>query len=120
MFYRKGTVTVHGRTGAYIFPAQCGVTVFTVDVSHGVKPCQQQPLLCRTTAHVDPETKCSAIKQQLFTESQRTSLNDSHYRIKPNGASIAGQLAVHPFMGHVLERHLSRKPFKPWSEQMKV
>lgn len=37
----------------FIFPAQRGVTVFTVDVGHGVKSCEQQPLLCGTTTHVD-------------------------------------------------------------------
>lgn len=37
----------------FIFPAQCGVTVFTVDVGHSVQPCEQQPLLCGTTANVD-------------------------------------------------------------------
>lgn len=36
----------------FIFPTQCGVTVFTVDVSHCMKSCEQQPLLRRTTAHV--------------------------------------------------------------------
>lgn len=35
-----------------IFPAQCGVTVFTVDVSYCVKSREQQPLLRRTAADV--------------------------------------------------------------------
>jgi len=38
--------------GLFIFPAQCGVAVFTVDVGNCVKSCEQQPLLRRTTANV--------------------------------------------------------------------
>lgn len=38
--------------GLFIFPAQCGVTVFTVDVGHRVKSREQQPLLCGSTADV--------------------------------------------------------------------
>lgn len=38
--------------GLFIFPAQSGVTVFTVDVGNCVKSCKQQPLLRRTTADV--------------------------------------------------------------------
>lgn len=38
--------------GLFIFPAQRGVTVFTVDVSNCMKSCEQQPLLRRTTANV--------------------------------------------------------------------
>lgn len=38
--------------GLFIFPAQRGVTVFTVDVGDCMKSCEQQPLLCRTTADV--------------------------------------------------------------------
>lgn len=38
--------------GLFIFPAQRGVTVFTVDVGDGVESCEQQPLLRRTAAHV--------------------------------------------------------------------
>lgn len=60
---------------AYIFPAQGGVTVFTVDISHCMKSCEQQPLLCRTTANVHPETRRSLIKQQLFSDS--VNYNDS-------------------------------------------
>lgn len=40
----------------YIFPAQRGVAVFTVDIGHGMKSCEQQPLLCRATANIHPET----------------------------------------------------------------
>lgn len=43
----------------YIFPAQCSVTVFTVDVGYCVQSREQQPLLCRTTADVHPESKQS-------------------------------------------------------------
>lgn len=39
--------------GLFIFPAQCGVTVFAVDVGHCVKSCQQQSLLSWTAANVD-------------------------------------------------------------------
>ena len=56
---------------AYIFPAQCSVTVFTVDVGHSMKSCEQQPLLRRTTADVHPETERSVVKQQLISDSQR-------------------------------------------------
>lgn len=38
--------------GLFIFPAQCGVAVFTVDVSYCVKSCEQQSLLCRAAANV--------------------------------------------------------------------
>lgn len=38
--------------GLFIFPAQRSVAVFTVDIGHGVKSCEQQPLLRRTTANV--------------------------------------------------------------------
>lgn len=38
--------------GLFIFPAKCGVTVFTVDVGYCVKAREQQPLLRRTTADV--------------------------------------------------------------------
>lgn len=38
--------------GLFIFPAQCGVTVFTVDVGDCVKSREQQPLLRRTAANV--------------------------------------------------------------------
>lgn len=38
--------------GLFIFPAQCGVTVFTVDVGDSVKSREQQPLLRRTAADV--------------------------------------------------------------------
>lgn len=49
--------------GLFVFPAQRGVTVFTVDVSHGMKACEQQPLLCRTAANVHHRVKevCSAL-----------------------------------------------------------
>lgn len=46
-------LVTHGCT--YIFPAQCGVTVFTVDVGDSVKSCEQQPLLSGAAAHVHPE-----------------------------------------------------------------
>lgn len=46
----------------YIFPAQCGVTVFTVDVSYCVKSREQQPLLRRTAADVHPENRCSVVR----------------------------------------------------------
>lgn len=55
---------------AYVFPAQRGVTVFTVDVGHCVKSREQQPLLRRTAADVDPETTRSVVKQQPFSDSQ--------------------------------------------------
>lgn len=50
------------QVNAHIFPAQRGVAVFTVDVGHRVKSCEQQPLLSRTTADVHPEDKHSAVK----------------------------------------------------------
>lgn len=50
----------------YIFPAQRGVTVFTVDVSYRVKAREQQPLLCRTTADIHPENSCSLVTQKIL------------------------------------------------------
>lgn len=38
--------------GAYIFPAQCGVAVFTVYVSNSMQSCEQMPFLCRSTANI--------------------------------------------------------------------
>lgn len=38
--------------GLFIFPAECGVTVFTVDVGYCVKSREQQPLLRGATADI--------------------------------------------------------------------
>lgn len=41
----------------FIFPAQCGVTVFTVDVGYCVKSREQQSLFCRAAADVHHRVK---------------------------------------------------------------
>ncbi len=40
---------------AYIFPAQCGVAILTVNISHSMKTGQQQPFFCWATTHIHPE-----------------------------------------------------------------
>lgn len=52
----------------HVFPPQGGVTVFTVDVSDGVKPGEQQPLLCWAAAHVHPAEN----KQQFVDWGKKT------------------------------------------------
>lgn len=42
-------------SGTYIFPTQCCFAIFTVDVSHSMKTCQQHSLLCWSTTNIYPE-----------------------------------------------------------------
>lgn len=54
---------------AYIFPAQCGVAILAVNISHSMKTGQQQPFFCWATTHIHPEiTKWQF--NQLFLQSQ--------------------------------------------------
>lgn len=45
---------VGGARGTHVFPAQGGFAVLAEDVSHRVKPSEQQALFGRATAHINP------------------------------------------------------------------
>lgn len=65
IFQQIHTELLQLQSDTHIFPAQSGVAVFTVNVSHCMESCQQQPLLSGTTAHINPEIK-SRVTDQIF------------------------------------------------------
>lgn len=77
----------------YIFPAQSGVTVFTVNVGHCVESCKQQPLLSGTTTNINPESYSE------FTD-QAISLEPSFFP-QQNRAGFLLQLLLCLFIGKV-------------------
>ena len=64
------------RTITYVFPAQGGFTVFTVDVCYCVQACEEDPLLGRAAADVDTERSTARGKETGITvnptESEQT------------------------------------------------
>lgn len=86
--------------GMFIFPTQCGFAVFTVDVCHCVKACEQNPLLCRTTSHVHHRVEqiCSALTSlkglgdELVMVGEVSSAVDAAV-----GAVAAGQVRLESF-----------------------